>query len=249
MTKKINALIVDDEERARDVLSILLEKHCPEVHLIDQCKNVMEAVKSIHLHQPDVVFLDIEMPEHAGYELVDHFKQIDFEIIFVTAYDQYAIKAFELSAIDYLLKPVEIKRLKESVNRVASKLGARKMEENYRILAESIQKDQVEKLIIPHKGDQVILPLDTIFALEARESYSVIHCANEKSYMVSRNLKHFETMLEDTVFFRTHKSWLINSEKVASYSKKNLEIKLTNGLICRLSKYKKGDFENIYSGK
>ena len=97
---KINAILVDDEERARDVLENLLLRFCPTVTLLAKCSNVEHAVEAIKIHQPDVVFLDIEMPNYAGYELVDFFTDINFEIIFVTAYDQYAIKAFEVSAID-----------------------------------------------------------------------------------------------------------------------------------------------------
>ncbi|MCB0479486.1 MAG: response regulator transcription factor [Crocinitomicaceae bacterium] len=246
MTRKIKAIIVDDEERARDVISTLLQKHCPEIQILDQCKNVKEAVESIKKWSPDVVFLDIEMPEHAGYELVDFFEKIEFEIIFVTAYDQYAIKAFELSAIDYLLKPIEIKRLKEAIERVQNKIGRHQMEVNYKNLVESFKKDSIDRIIIPHKGEQMILPLEQILAIEAKESYSVIHCDNSKNYMVSRNLKHFESLLNDNSFFRCHKSWLINTSKVSSYSKKNLEITLCNEMNCKLSKYKKAEFENNY---
>ena len=120
---KIKAILVDDEESARDVLENLLRRFCPEIDLLDKCNNVEQAVESIKQHKPNLVFLDIEMPNYAGYELVDFFTEIDFEIIFVTAYDQYAIKAFEVSAVDYLLKPIEIERLKESVSRVSPKFN------------------------------------------------------------------------------------------------------------------------------
>lgn len=246
MIKKINAIIVDDEERARDVLSTLIERHCPQIHIQDQCKNVKEAIKSIQNHRPNVVFLDIEMPEQAGYELVEFFDPIDFEIIFVTAYDHYAIKAFELSAIDYLLKPVEIKRLKEAIARVEDKIGTRKMEENYKTLVQNLKKEQIDRIIIPHNREQLVISLNEILALEAKESYSVIHCENGKNYMVSKNLKHFESLLEDTSFFRSHKSWLINTSKIISYSKKSLEVTLSEKVKAKLSKYKKAKFEEDF---
>ncbi len=247
MTKTVNAILVDDEERARNVLSTLLATNCPQVNLMDQCKNVKEAVESIKKNKPDVVFLDIEMPEHAGYEIIHFFDEIHFEIIFVTAYDQYAIKAFEMSALDYLLKPIEIKRLKEAVSKLEEKLGSRKLEENYRLLLENMEKESIDKIVIPHNREQVILPLEKIVAIEAKESYSIIHTNESKNYMVSRNLKHFESLLEDTSFFRSHKSWLINMDKVQSYSKKQLEITLEGGLSTKLSKYKKPNFENAFS--
>lgn len=247
MTKTVNAILVDDEERARNVLSALLASHCPQINLMDQCKNVKEAVESIKTHQPDVVFLDIEMPEHAGYEIINFFDEINFEIIFITAYDQYAIKAFEMSALDYLLKPIEISRLKTAISKLEEKLGSRKMEENYRLLLENMEKDKIDKIVIPHNREQLILPLEKIVALEAKESYSVIHTNENKNYMVSRNLKHFESLLDESNFFRSHKSWLINMDKVQSYSKKQLEITLEGGLTTKLSKYKKPNFEKEFS--
>ena len=243
----IKAILVDDEERARDVLSTLLSKYCPEIELLDQCENVIQAAESIKKHQPDVIFLDIEMPVNAGYEIVNFFEEIDFEIIFITAYDHYAIKAFEMTAIDYLLKPIEISRLKEAITKVSSKIGTKRLEENYRLLVESIEKETIDKIIVPHNREQIILPLEQICAIEAKESYSLIHTSEGKSYMVSKNLKHFESLLEDASFFRSHKSWLINLAKVQSYSKKNLEINIEGDLITKLSKYKKASFEQEFS--
>lgn len=243
MTKKVTAIIVDDEVSARDILKLLLAKHCPEIEVIGENEDLESAVINIKKNKPDIVFLDIEMPNYAGYEIVEFFEEINFEIIFVTAYDHYAIKAFELSAIDYLLKPIEISRLKESVCKLQSRIGNIKMEENYKTLVESLKNESVEKVIIPVNGEQKVLYLNEILAIEAQESYSVLHCIDTKKYMVSKNLKHYESILENTVFFRCHKSWLINKEKIKSYSKKNLEITLENDLTAKLSKYKKADFE------
>ena len=121
--KKIRAILVDDEESARDVLENLLKRFCPEVELLAKCTNVEQAVASIRELQPDLVFLDIEMPNYAGYEIVKFFPEINFELIFVTAYDKYAIRAFEVSAVDYLLKPIDIDRLKNAVSRVMKQLS------------------------------------------------------------------------------------------------------------------------------
>src|SRR6478735_3401789 len=114
----IRAILVDDEESARDVLQNLLQRFCPEVTLVAKCENVMLAVDVIKKEKPDLVFLDIQMPNYAGYEIVKFFDKVDFEIVFITAYDQYAIRAFEIAAIDYLLKPIDIDRLKLAVKRV-----------------------------------------------------------------------------------------------------------------------------------
>ena len=116
-----DAIIVDDERSAREILSGLLVRYCPQINIVEKCKGLKEAVEAIKKQKPSLVFLDIEMPNYAGYEIVSFFEEIDFEIIFVTAYDQYALKAFEISAVDYLLKPVTIERLKLSVDRFVEK--------------------------------------------------------------------------------------------------------------------------------
>ena len=240
---KLKAIIVDDEESARNVLSSLLSTFCPTIEIIATCSNVIEAVETIKKHRPDVVFLDIEMPNYAGYELVSFFEKINFEIIFVTAYDQYAIKAFEVSAVDYLLKPVEIKRLKESVNRLKNKIDLAD-NHNYQTLSENLKNDTISKIIIRHNNCQKVISIKNIIAIEAKEAYSCIHTSNEK-YLMSKNLKHYETVLDQNdSFFRTHKSWIINISHLITFSKSKLEIKLTSGIIAKLSKYRKSAFED-----
>ena len=224
MLKKINAIIVDDEESARDVLSNLLKRFCPQVNIVTTCSNVLGAVDAIKQHQPDVVFLDIEMPNYAGYEIVSFFEKINFEIIFVTAYDQYAIKAFEISAVDYILKPVEIDRLKESVQKLSSKVELQNNQESYNALTENLKTDGISKLVVRNNQGQSIINTNDIIAIEAKEAYSCIYTNTEK-HLMSKNLKHFETVLSNNLsFFRAHKSWLINNDKVKSYSKSKFEI-------------------------
>jgi len=245
---KIRAILVDDEESARDVLENLLRRFCPEVELIAKCSNVQQAVESIKLHQPNVVFLDIEMPNYAGYELVDFFTEINFEIIFVTAYDQYAIKAFEVSAVDYLLKPIEIERLQESVARVSHKFDKVQNNEKINHLKEILKTDALQSIIATKNGNQYIVSLKDIIAIEAQESYSCIHTVSG-TYLMSKNLKHFERMLEsENNFIRAHKSWIINIHFILHYSKSELSIKLESEIIAKLSKYKKVEFEQLILG-
>ncbi|MFT5819012.1 MAG: two-component system LytT family response regulator [Crocinitomix sp.] len=242
-----DAIIVDDERSAREILSGLVLRYCPQLRIVDKCKGLKEAVESIKKHKPALVFLDIEMPNYAGYEIVSFFDEIDFEIIFVTAYDQYAIKAFEVSAVDYLLKPVTIERLKLSVERFAEKQNRTNSHKSYTALKENINSPSLTKIIIPHSGSQKIISISSILAFEAKEAYSTIHLMNGEKYMVSKNLKHFENLLgENDTFFRSHKSWLVNTSRVKTYSKSQLTITLENELICKLSKYKKPNFEDIF---
>lgn len=239
----LKAILVDDEESARNVLTNLLTRFCPQIEIIQSCTNVLSAVEAIKEHQPDVVFLDIEMPNYAGYELVSFFENVNFEIIFVTAYDKYAIKAFEISAVDYLLKPVEIDRLKQAVEKLTSKAELQSSSKNYNALKENLKSEHVSKLVVRKNDSQEVIAIEDIIAIEAQEAYSCIH-TNSATHLMSKNLKHFETILEqNTSFFRSHKSWIINLNNVQSFSKTKLEIELNNNIVAKLSKYKKPDFE------
>jgi two-component system, LytTR family, response regulator len=241
--KKITAILVDDEESARDVLQNLLLRFCPEVDLIARCENVKQAVEVIGLEQPELVFLDIEMPNYAGYELVNFFKKVNFEIVFVTAYNQYAIRAFEMAAVDYLLKPIDITRLKNAVARVIQYRDKEQQSQRLAVLEYTLENKKFENIAISDKGQQHIISIANIIAIEAQESYCIIH-TSAKQQIVSKNLKHFEKLFEPIpLFIRVHKSWIINKKHLKHYSKSELTIQLSNGLVARLSKYKKSEFE------
>lgn len=239
----LKAILVDDEEGARDVLSNLLLRFCPQVELLAKCGNVLEAVEEIKKLEPDVVFLDIEMPNYAGYEIVNFFDEVNFDIVFVTAYDQYAIRAFEIAAIDYLLKPIEIDRLKQAVERVSQQRNKKDQADRLDLLKESLKSKEVNNIVVADKGQQHIIPLEKLIAIEAQASYCVLY-TNDKQFVASKNLKYFETILESVPnFFRVHKSWIINKDHLLNYSKSELSIHLSNGLTAKLSKYKKVEFE------
>ena len=240
---QIKAILVDDEESARDILENLLKRFCPEVTLLGKYSNLLDAVESIKNHQPDLVFLDIEMPNYAGFEIVNLLENISFEIIFVTAYDKYALRAFEIAALDYLLKPIDLDRLKEAVSRVMSSFNIQQNEVKSNLLKSTLQEKEIKNIIISEKGNQQVLPLNEIIALEAQESYCFIHTLN-KRFTVSKNLKYFENILNEIPsFIRVHKSWIISKNHVISYSKSDFSILLTNHISAKLSKYKKTDFE------
>ncbi|MGB0368298.1 MAG: LytR/AlgR family response regulator transcription factor, partial [Flavobacteriales bacterium] len=190
-----------------------------------------------------VAFLDIEMPNYSGFEIVDFFQEVDFEMVFITAYDKYAIKAFEVSAVDYLLKPIEIERLQQAVEKLAKRVGQSR-EENHKLLAESLKSDLVSKIAISVKGYQTIVNVNEIVAIEASESYSNIRLANGTIHLVSKNLKHFENLLADNSnFFRSHKSWIVNLDMLEKYNRSKGEIDLKSEVIAKLSKYRKEAFE------
>lgn len=242
--EQLKAIIVDDEESARDVLESLLTRFCPEVVVTAKCANIPEAVEEVVRMKPDVVFLDIRMPQYAGFEIVNFFPSPDFDIIFVTAYEEYAVRAFEVAAVDYLLKPVDIERLKLAMGRVKPQRGMLRAEGQMAMLSDALEGKPVKKIMVTDKGHQHILEVDAIVAIEAMESYCIIHAATRK-YTVSKNLKHFETTLAGLdAFLRVHKSWMINKAFLVHYSRSELTIHLKTGLVARLSKYKKAEFES-----
>lgn len=239
----LKAIIVDDEESARDVLQSLLVRFCSDVVVVAKCENLTEAVRVIEQKQPDLVFLDIEMPNYAGYEIVKFFKAITFEIIFVTAYDQYAIRAFEIAAMDYLLKPIDIERLKKTISRVRDHRSSEHQDKRLSLLGNTLENKQLKNIVVSDRGNQHIIPIESIVAIEAQESYCTIH-TSDKKYTASKNLKHFETIFEGlTQIIRVHKSWIINVACIQSYSKSELTIQMITGIVAKLSKYKKAEFE------
>lgn len=243
---KLRSIIVDDEEAARDVLSQLLMRNCPSVEVVEKCPDVVSAVEVIKAQKPDVVFLDVQMPNYAGYEIVDFFDEIDFEIIFVTAYDQYAIKAFELSAIDYLVKPINRQRLIDAIGKLEQKLAEKKTVQDYQILKESIQKKEHDKIVISELGNKRVISLKDIIAIQAKGAYSLIHLQDQKDLLVSKNLKHFESVLpEDGSFFRSHKSWIIHTDHILTFNKNKGEVQLIDSISAKLSKYRVQEFEAL----
>ncbi|MBK7956851.1 MAG: response regulator transcription factor [Bacteroidetes bacterium] len=243
----IKAIIVDDEERARYVLNSFLQEYKNDIEVVALCEDVEQAVQEIKKHQPDLVFLDIEMPNYTGFELVSFFDDVNFEIIFVTAYSQFALRAFEVAAFDYLLKPIEQTRLDQSIKQFIEKRNIDKDALNYQILKESLNEKSVKKMIVTHQGMQKALNIADIIAIEAKEAYATIFDIQGNAYTMSKNLKFYESLLEDSkVFFRVHKSWLINYHHIIQYSNSDYMIYLTNQLEAKISKYRKAEFDEWY---
>jgi two-component system LytT family response regulator len=244
LMNKVTAIIVDDEQRARDVLSKLLERNCPNIRVLDKCSDVISAVEKIKELKPDVVFLDVQMPNYAGYELVKFLDEINFEIIFVTAFDHYAIKAFELNAIDYLVKPVDRTRLVEAVERVAEKKHQEKSKEEYEHLLTAIKHKEFKKIVIPELGDRRVVDIDTIIAVEAEGAYCKVYQTSGKPLVVSKNLKYFEDRLEQSdSFFRSHRGWLVNLNHIETINKTELSLTLSNNLKAKISRIRIEAFE------
>ncbi len=241
----IKAILVDDEQRARNVLSNLLKRCNLEVEILAKCASLPEGVEKIKELQPDVVFLDVQMPNYAGYEIANFFDEMNFDIIFVTAFDEYAIKAFELSAIDYLVKPIDRNRLIEAIEKLQNKLEKQKKIKDYQLLLNSIKKKEFKQIILPELGNRRVLALDSIIAIEADGSYSKIYTTDNKPVTTSKNLKYFENLLpEDTTFFRSHRTWIINLKYVEVVNKSSLNIELTQNITAKIARTRFTSFED-----
>lgn len=218
----MRAILVDDEPDGIRTLKKLLERHCPQVSIESTCANAATARKQIEIIKPDVVFLDIQMPGQSGLDMIADLPVKNFEIIFVTAHNEYMLQALQFSAADYLLKPVDEDRLTEAVERVEKRLAEEKHEGLNEALLHNISNkgNPVEmRLCLPTLKGFVILKLDDIFYCEAERSYTIFHIEGNKTVMVSKPLLEYETLLADTTFLRIHKSFLINLRHVKEYQR------------------------------
>ena len=240
----IKAIIIDDEERGRASLSTLLDHYCPEVIILDACSNVPDGVISINKHKPELVFLDVEMPVYNGFELLNFFDTVKFEIIFVTAYSEYALKAFEVSAIDYILKPVDINQLKRSVAKFKNRKKQNNIINRIELMKENLTAAEIKRIAVPMNDGLVFLELKDIVLLKADGSYTKVYLANGSTILVSKKLKFFEDLLIDRVlFYRSHRSHLVNLNFIKKYLKGEGSIIMDNGKIVSVSRDKKSEFE------
>jgi two-component system LytT family response regulator len=242
----LKAIIIDDEEGARVTLATLIKQYVPEIEVVAECSNVPDGVLAINKNNPDIVFLDIEMPEYNGFELLDFFKQITFEIIFVTAYSQYAIKAFEVSATDYLLKPVEIENLKSAVEKVKSKKNQANVMQRLDLMKSAYQGDDIRKIALPMNDGLLFVEVNDILYFEADRVYTNVFFSNGSKVTVSKPMRVFEDILKDkTYFFRPHRSFLINLNYLKKYNRGDSSIVMDNNSVISISRDRKNDFEKI----
>lgn len=244
-TKVLKAIIIDDEERARNSLRTLLSEFCPNVEVLAVCGSVPEGVLNINQKRPHLVFLDIEMPEYNGFELLSFFRDIDFQIIFVTAYNDYALRAFEVSATDYLLKPVDIDKLKAAVEKAARKMEHSDVQTRVDVLKETYRTGQFNKIALPVAEGLLFVDVPEIVFLEAEGAYTNVWLKNGSRILVSKKLKFFEEILEARPnFFRSHRSFIVNINYLKKYNKNDSSLLLDNNKVVYVSRERKSEFED-----
>lgn len=246
----IKVLIIDDEAKARNVLKLYIEKLIPEIGRIENAESVDEAIEILKSYQPDIVFLDVEMPHKNGFRFLTEVNNPSFDVIFTTAYNQYAIQAIRFSALDYLLKPVDPEELKAAVMRHLEKNERKENQKDlYDNLVENISKKEVKdfKIAVPSAEGFYFFMVDEILRLEADKNYTHIHLQQKRPFIASKTLKHFEDLLDDFSFIRTHKSHLVNPRHVTRLSNNSEYLVLTDGSRVEVSRRKKEEVQKQLS--
>jgi two-component system, LytTR family, response regulator len=213
-------IIIEDELRARELLREMIKMYTPELEIVAECHDLSNGVKAIRKYHPDIVFLDIEMPGHSGLEILDFFDEdeIRFSVIFTTAYNEYAVKAFKLSAIDYLTKPIEPEELKDSVERFKKKI--KHDPQSIKMLHEILLNKDQRKIAVPAGNMIKLIDPEQILYIKADSSYAEIYFKDHSRLIVSRTLKNFEEVFGSAgPMFRCHKSYIVNLQYVTAYIK------------------------------
>ena len=215
----IKSIIIDDEQHCLDTLSLLLKEYCPDVQLLEECRSAQKGLEAISKHQPELVFLDIEMPSMNGFEMLEKFTEIPFSLIFTTSYDQYAIRAIRFSALDYLLKPIDRHDLVNAVKKVQEQKHL-PISEQFQILLKKVQgKDhQFTKVAVPTAEGFELIPADQVVFCEASDNYTHLFLKNKNKVIACRTLKEMEEQLTDfNSFIRVHHSYMVNLNEVTKY--------------------------------
>ncbi len=249
----IKTLIIDDEHNASEFLEKMLKRYFPNrFHICKTCDSVDEAVKQIEECQPELVFLDIQMPQKNGFELFKEIRDINFEVIFTTAHSEYAIEAIKRSALDYLLKPINYIDLIGAINRFDLKNKKGKQEKQLDLLLENLESGETahKKIAISTETGIEFLKFNTIIYLEAQSNYTKFYLTNNSTLTTSKTLKHFEDILPNHLFFRIHKTFLINMNFIKRFIKGDEQsIELINGQKLPVSIRKKDEFINAITKK
>ncbi len=246
----IKSIIVDDEKHGRENLAGILKQNCPEVELLGEANSVDTAILLIQEFNPDLIFLDIEMPRANGFQLLEHFKDFRFEVIFVTAYGNYAIKAIRFSAADYILKPINYHDLKTAVEKVANRIQQKQENLRMKQLVYNLSQPGDPRIGLP-TGDRIeFIEVRKIIRCQGEGNYSHIYFEGNKHLLVAKTLVEFEDLLQEHSFIRTHKTHLVNLKHVVAYLKTDGgTLQLSNGDTVAISRRRKEEVQKMLKVK
>ncbi len=235
---QMNCIIVDDETNARASIRGILEENFSEVSILAECCNVPDAVKAIHKHKPQLVFLDIEMPNQNGFALLDYFDEdkINFKIVFVTAYSDYSLQAFEMSAVDYILKPARVESISKAIKKVESYFNPK---ETYATLKENLAEHNNKKIVLQTAETIYVVKLDDIIFIQAEGNYTKFHTTSHKILTITKKIAEYDYLEKTDSFFRSHRSFIINLSKIKKVDKKEFVIIMNNDEQAYLAQDKK----------
>lgn len=246
----IKAMIVDDKTAAIELLRWIIKEHCPEITAVASAVSVAEALPVIDNFEPDILFLDIQLPQETGFDLLARVKKWGFEVIFTTAYNEYAIQAIRFSALDYLLKPINPTDLKKAIERFKAKKESNAGgEELYRNFIRNITQEHNRplKLALPGVNGIQYVQLEDIIRLQAERNYTRLYFVKGKNFLSSKTLAEYEKLLRDSGFIRVHRSHLINPQFIDSYEKQGM-VKLKDGCEIEVSRRKKDIVVKRFAG-
>lgn len=245
----MKTIIIDDEPKARRLLKVLLEENCPQVSEIYTAESLLGGVEIIKAERPKIVFLDIEMPEHSGLQILDFIDRdiIDFEIVFTTAYDSHAIQAFELTAIDYLLKPLRATQVIKAVDKCISQMDKQHLSIKLKELKEGLSLNEFKKIGLPVVDGIKFVELNHIILFEGNGMYTKVVTVNETEILISKPIKYFADLLKKVpYFYKPHRSFLVNLRFLKQYVKsKGGYLVMDNGQTVSISKEKREEFLQI----
>lgn len=240
MAQTWKAVIVDDEERSRQTLAGLLTRYCPEINVIAEACSVSEALQVLEAQSPDVIFLDINLPDGSGMDILERLPQRTFEVIFTTAYNEYSLKAFQYAALHYLLKPINFVQLREAVARLGK--IAPQNDVRYRVMHEQLREER-KSIVLGSLDGFSVVEIETIVRCEADSNYTKVFFTKAKPFVASRNLSHFEELLADIGFARIHNKHLVNVKHVRQYHRgRGGFVEMTDGSQVEVSVRKKDEF-------
>ncbi len=225
----MNVLIVDDEQKARETIKEVIKLYCPQVTVVNEADGVKSALIHINSQKPDLILLDIRLNDGNGFDIIDQIRSHNIVIIFITAYNEYAIKAFRVAALDYLLKPIDAEEFALSLERAYEKIKASKLSERIDAFLQNMKTGELKKITLKTNENIHIVNISDIIYCEADKNYTTFYLINTTKILVSRTLGEFEELLSGSGFMRVHQSFLINLSNITSYEKGDGGFVITSG--------------------